>query len=52
MRKKDDPVDIAKNDLQFKIWVIEKISTHDAYFKILIPLIVTLIGLILGLYIR
>jgi len=40
------------DELGWRSWVSYKLGQHTAYFKILIPLIVVILGLILGLYFK
>jgi len=44
--KKQELQKIVNDDLEFKIWVVKKLSEHDAYIKILLILVGALIGIV------
>lgn len=46
------PDNIIKDDLSFKLWVISMLMKHEGMFKLLIPLTISILVLVLGLYFR
>jgi len=46
--KKPDPTD----DVAWKMWVTYKLGQHTMAFKVLIPLVVIILGLVVGLWFR
>jgi len=46
--KKPDP----SNDLEWRTWVTYKLGQHTMAFKVLIPLVVVILGLVVWLWVK
>jgi len=41
-----------QNDVAWRMWVMYKLGQHTMAFKVLIPLVVIILGLVVGLWLR